>query len=144
MQLPAESSKRITIIIDKVASINNRFKRKISEADISLNHIKHSKKRMYSLHPNLTIEEDWIIKEPVKEHNHQHTNDGNQKKMSGITLNDSTPIDELDKKLNHDDNNTCSTENKEIYKNLASLPTQTESNISERQRENAKIDSEQL
>ncbi|KAI0982928.1 hypothetical protein GJ496_002162 [Pomphorhynchus laevis] len=85
-----QSSKRITIIIEKVTSRNKRFKRNISEADINLNPNKHSKKRMDSSHPNSTIEEDWIMNEPVKEQNHQHLNDEVLRTMNEKTPNDNT------------------------------------------------------
>ncbi|KAI0987698.1 hypothetical protein GJ496_003070 [Pomphorhynchus laevis] len=53
-------------------------------------------------------------------------------------------IDELDKKLSHDDINTCATEKKNLSKFDKFTNTEKKSNISERQREYAKIDSEQL
>ncbi|KAI0990619.1 hypothetical protein GJ496_007427 [Pomphorhynchus laevis] len=136
---------------------------------------------MDTSHSNATIEEDWIMNEPVKEQNHQNINDEILRTRNEKTLNDNTKtsynnhnspikhyysgtpsnpldhsqeklvtdlqkiihdqnemiknlnltiknltlrIDELDKKLSHDDINTCATEKKKFDQNLTSLPTQ--------------------
>ncbi|KAI0987364.1 hypothetical protein GJ496_001673 [Pomphorhynchus laevis] len=45
---------------------------------------------MDTSHPNATIEEDWIMNEPVKEQNHQNINDEILRTRNEKTLNDNT------------------------------------------------------